>query len=160
MKDTHVLICIINIIAHADKSQWMCFSIVRSLWSDIHFADWYENIYFNNLLQRGDTSAKWLELNEWSDNTLEESRLTESIAIILQRGRLIKNILFGKKCTAWYGREKEDAPSSRGILACPCTRRQASVDTRFDDDESCNNGNSGCDRFPGAYNCIRSVAAR
>ena len=132
--------------------------MVASLWSHIHFPEWYENIYFKDLLRRGDTSAKWVDLNEWSDNTLEHIDTTVTVPT---NSKLLKRKLFEDICLDWYRGEEEKPPTRRGLLACPCTRRQASVDNRIEDDKSCSDSNSGCDRFfPGAESCIRSVAAR
>ena len=132
--------------------------MVASLWSHIHFPEWYENIYFKDLLRRGDTSAKWVDLNEWTDNTLE---LIDTTVTVPTNSKLLKRKLYEEKCLDWYRGEEKNPPTKRGMLACPCTRRQASVDNRFEDDKSCTDSNSGCDRFfPGAESCIRSVAAR
>ena len=64
-----------------------------------------------------------------------------------------------KWCQDWYEREKQDPPSFSGLLPCPCTRRQATSDDRFEDDPACTNG-VGCVYHHGAYHCIRSMAAR
>lgn len=100
-----------------------CCRSVKSLWSEIHVAGWYLNMY----------------LNEHIDNTINE--------------------LASMICNDWYNSELLSPPSAAGLPGCPCTREQADVDDRFDDDPACANG-EGCRFHPGAYHCIRSVSPR
>ncbi|KAI0239248.1 Sushi domain-containing protein 2 [Lamellibrachia satsuma] len=107
----------------------------RSLWSPIHIAQWYHNEYFNGSIPRVDNGHFRRPTN------------------------FAPGQIWNFRCIEWYDAEMRNPPSAQGLPHCPCTRRQARIDTRFEDDPGCSNGSPGCDDFHrGAHHCIRSVS--
>ena len=122
-------------------------------------AEWYLNMYVNEVLRRGDTSDTWRTINNKLGGALRAA--SDPLQTVRARLSEVGEALFGSLCTDWHNKEKQDPPTTSGLPACPCTRRQANVDSRFEDDKACSNGGSGCGRFHlGAYHCICSVSAR
>ena len=135
------------------------FRNVKSLWSEIHFAMWYQNMYVADLVRRGDTSATWRTLNRHLGGELRGTN--NAIEVVRRRLGEVGDALYGQKCMDWYVGESKDPPDMRNLPKCPCTRTQAAVVTQFEDNTSCSNGNAACNIFHrGATHCIRSAFPR
>ncbi|KAI0239250.1 hypothetical protein LSAT2_010018 [Lamellibrachia satsuma] len=62
-------------------------------------------------------------------------------------------------CTQWNEAQKQNPSSAQGLPHCPCTRRQARIDTRFEDEPRCSSVSPACNGFHrAAHHCIRSVS--
>ena len=132
---------------------------MKSLWSDVHLAEWLQNIYIKTLLRAGESSETWRILNNKLCGVLKIA--SDPFEIVRTRLKEVSETLYGCECLKWYETEKNDPLSSRGLPACPCRMNQANSDTRFEDEPMCSYGGSGCQVFHnGAYHCVRSVAAR
>ena len=139
-----------------------CLRNIKCLWSNLHYARWYQNMYLRELLLRGSRGETFRKLNEDLDGVFN-GITNVSVALDIFRRRQLKmsNALYTPQCNAWYGKDSTVPRQTTGVLHCPCTRRQARVDIRFEDDPSCSNGGLGCDIFQrGAYHCIRSSLPR
>ena len=120
-----------------------CSSQSVSLWSEIHVAQWYTNMYLNELRRRSDGGT--------------------GSATALATPALLARIRrdWASQCSAWYQVEKGNPPSGANLPACPCTRRQAKFDSRFENDPACSNGAANCSLLHlGAHHCVRTALAR
>ena len=115
-----------------------CCSDYRSLRSELHVAEWFLNMYYN---QQADNSG------------VDPTSLLPSVAL-----------LAGQRCDAWWLEELENTTTDPGLPACPCTMDQARVDDRFVPDETCSRGlteSLGCPFYHrGATECVRSTFPR
>ena len=135
---------------------------VKCQWSTIHYARWYQNMYLTELLLRGSINATFRQLNEDLGGIFNGvTDVNVGLDIFRQRLGKASEALFAQQCYDWYNVDKADPPSIQGVLHCPCTRRQARVDIRFEDDPSCSNGGFTCNIYHrGAHHCIRPVSPR
>ncbi|KAI0239247.1 hypothetical protein LSAT2_010015 [Lamellibrachia satsuma] len=132
----------------------------KLLWSNIHYARWYQNMYLTELLLRGSVGTTFRHLNENLGGVFNGvTNVTAALGIFRRQLGKASDALFRQECHDWYMKDVADVPSTQGVLHCPCTRRQARVDIRFEDDPGCSNGGFACNIFHrGAHHCIRSVS--
>ncbi|KAK2188587.1 hypothetical protein NP493_128g05111 [Ridgeia piscesae] len=117
-------------------------SHIVSLWSEIHVAQWYTNMYLNELRRR-------------TDGGTGSARALATPALLARVRQT-----WASQCSAWYQVEKGNPPSSANLPACPCTRRQAKFDSRFENDPTCSNGAANCSLLHlGAHHCVRTALA-
>jgi len=120
-----------------------CSSHIVSLWSEIHVAQWYTNMYLNELRRR-------------TDGGTGSARALATPALLARVRQT-----WASQCSAWYQVERGNPPSSANLPACPCTRRQAKFDSRFENDPTCSNGAANCSLLHlGAHHCVRTALAR
>ena len=156
LKDAHVfsnvyhpLYFFLNIIIY------FCCSLDTFLWSEIHIAEWYLNMYSKQLALNAESSASSASSASTPNRRTKRNALTDAIA---EAG-----LLYAQKCDDWYQNEQRDVPPAQGLSPCPCTMQQAGVDDRFTTDTACHRGYIGS-RFcafyhNGATECIRSTSA-
>ena len=117
---------------------------------------WYQNMYVTELVERGDTSAVWTNLNRHLGGELRGNK--NGMNVIHRRLNQVAEALYGESCTNWFDVESKNPPDVEHVTKCPCTRKQFTIFSAFEDDPSCSKGNPACNFLHrGATHCIRSA---